>query len=57
MVMIMKNNVIYVDFISKTKRKFFFHNILKYLMDKLINIFKKSKSKEAHQWKNHKKIL
>lgn len=57
MVMNMKNNIIYVDFVSKTRRKFFFHNILRLLMDKLISIFKKDKSIRPKEPKNHKKIL
>ncbi len=57
MVMIMKNNVIYVDFVSKTRRKFFSHNILRLILDKLIGIFKKDKPTRVKESKNHKKIL
>ncbi len=57
MVMNMKNNIIYVDFVSKTKRKFFFHNFFRSLIDKLLNTFKKKKSTRSRESKNNKKIL
>ncbi|MGM9973601.1 MAG: hypothetical protein ACI33K_06145 [Clostridiaceae bacterium] len=53
----MKNNVIYVDFVSKTRRKFFSRNILRLILDKLIGIFKKDKPTRVKESKNHKKIL
>ncbi len=52
----MKNNIIYVDFIAKTRREFFLKKIIRILKWKLIFFLKRKKSSSL-KGKKAKNIL
>lgn len=52
----MKDNIIYVDFNLKTKKKFSFKNLIKFIRRKLLSIFRKNK-KTNRTISNFKKNL